>query len=83
MAQIARGNKEKRRLPKKADQKPLRWIPATSPEANHSMSAFGTRRNRPKVTAWSEGKSGSPQFMAIITVVDLGCAELPPGIDPT
>jgi hypothetical protein len=50
MAEIARFNKEKRRLPKKADQKPLMRIPETSLETNHSMSAFTTRRNKPSVT---------------------------------
>jgi hypothetical protein len=49
MADISKFSSEKSRLARIADPKPLRWIPGTSPDTNHSMRALTTRRNKPRV----------------------------------
>ena len=50
MAEIAIFNKEKSRLPKKAEPNPRRWIPGTSPDTNHSMRALTTNKKSPNVS---------------------------------
>jgi hypothetical protein len=49
MADIAKFSSEKSRLARIAEPKPLKWIPGTSPDTNHSMRALTTRRNKPSV----------------------------------